>query len=79
MSTRAHLLTVLKAEPFRPSVLHLSSGRDVRVDHPENVAFLGNGSNIAVSYPRTDDFEIAPLLFVASVEIGRPSQRRRSA
>lgn len=79
MITRTHLLSVIKAEPYRPFVLHLSSGRVMKIDHPENVAFLGNGSNIAVSYPKTDHFEIIPLLLVASVEVGRPAPRRRSA
>jgi len=72
---------VHKARPFRPFTLRLTDGRAVHVAHPEVLAFLGAGRTIAVSYPKTDHFELIDLLLVNSVEVGKPQggERKRRA
>lgn len=76
-----HVKEVHRARPFRPFTLRLTDGRAVHVPHPEVLAFLGAGRTIAVSYPKTDHFELIDLLLVNSVEVGKPasSSRRRRA
>jgi hypothetical protein len=76
-----HVKEIHSARPFRPFTLRLADGRGVHIAHPEVLAFLGAGRTIAVSYPKTDHFELIDLLLVNSVEVGKPvngSRRRRA-
>lgn len=76
-----HVKEIHQARPFRPFTLRLADGRGVHVAHPEVLAFLGAGRTIAVSYPKTDHFELIDLLLVNSVEVGKPvsgSTKRRA-
>jgi hypothetical protein len=43
---RAHL-----ARPFRPFRLHLADGRELPVDHPENLMVSSDGRSVAVYIP----------------------------
>ena len=40
MITSSHLLTYVKAEPFRPFRLHMASGKTFDIHHPEMVKVL---------------------------------------
>jgi hypothetical protein len=42
MITSSHLLTYVKAEPFRPFRLHMASGKTFDVRHPEMIKVLKN-------------------------------------
>lgn len=71
----------LKNEPFRPFVIHIADGRQVRVAHPEFVAFTGGGRTIIVGASKGDGFQILDLLLVTSLEFEdskRVSKRRRA-
>jgi len=56
----------LDAVPFRPFVMRLSNGREVRVRHPELVARSPSGRTVIV-YTAGDAFEMVDLLHVASI------------
>lgn len=71
----------LKNEPFRPFVIHIADGRQVRVAHPEFVAFTGGGRTIFVGSNKGDGYQILDLLLVTSIEIEdtkRSGKRRRA-
>ena len=72
------LQSVYRAQPFRPFVLHLADGRDVRVDHPELMALSPTGRS-AVVYGKDGAFEIIDVMLVTSPEVtdGRARPRRR--
>lgn len=67
---RAH-----KAQPFRPFTLHLASGRSVRVEHPEFMAYTPR-SRVTVVFKKDGDFEIIDLLLVDSIEVEAGPRRR---
>ena len=51
----------IDAKPFRPFDFDLVNGRQIRVDHPENVTFFPTRENvkvILVYYPEPDDFSL---------------------
>jgi hypothetical protein len=56
----------LRAEPFVPFEIHLSSGEVDRVPHPE-LAWVA-GSEVYVYYPEEDRVAWLSLLHVTSVE-----------
>ena len=68
---------VLDATPFRPFVLHLADGRDLRVKHREFVAMSPSGRT-AIVYQPDDSFNIVDLLLVTDLEVknGRSSRHR---
>lgn len=78
--TSIELKNALKAEPFRPFVVHLGSGRSLPVKHPEFVAVHPN-NRTAILFVADGGFEIVDILMIQSIEF--PSQnghgRRRKA
>ena len=64
----------LDARPFKPFVMRLSSGREVRVRHPELVARSPTGRTVIV-YTTGDAFEMVDLLHVASIVRGNGKRR----
>lgn len=56
----------IEAAPFRPFVMRLTNGREVRVRHPELLARSPSGRTIIV-YTTGDAFEMVDLLHVASI------------
>lgn len=53
------LFDLVDARPFRPFDLDLENGRQVKVNHPENVHFFPARENlkvILVYYPEPDDY-----------------------
>ncbi|MCC6322467.1 MAG: hypothetical protein IT438_13640 [Phycisphaerales bacterium] len=78
-----HMKELHAARPFRPLTLHLADGRTRRVDHPELMAFLGNGRTVFLADPRNDSFEFIDLILIVSAEVGRAGnagdRRRKSA
>lgn len=70
----------LKAQPFRPFVIHLADGRDVPVSHREFVMPSLSGRTLSV-YPPDDTLNVIDLLLVTDLEVkpttGAPAWRRR--
>lgn len=76
-----HLKELHAARPFRPFTLHLADGRKKRVDHPELMAFLGNGRTVFMADARGDTFDLIDLILNVSAKVSpiaadRPRQRR---
>lgn len=69
----------INARPFRPFVLHIADGRQVRVAHPEFVAFTGGGRTIFVGSPKGDGYQILDLLLVSAIEVEDTGRNRRRA
>ncbi len=57
---------LLKRQPFRPFVVHLSNGETYEVRHPEFVILLK--STIVIGYPDSDRIGIVSLLHINSME-----------
>ena len=57
---------LVSRRPFEPFTLHLSSGENYEVRHPENVA-VGKQRLVLVD-PESDHMAICSLLHVTSVE-----------
>lgn len=74
--TIGHLRDVLKAQPFRPSRLHMGDGRALDVPHPDFVAVHPTG-RVAIVFGPKDQFEIVDLLLVTSIEVGDGMRRRK--
>lgn len=69
------LRTVRRAQPFRPFALHLTDGRQFRIEHPEFLLQSRSGRTVVIE--STDDsFEIIDLLLVTSIEVanGKPQE-----
>lgn len=63
--------TLLRQQPFKPFRIVMSSGKEYEVRHPEMAMLLRN--DILVGVDITDngmpaEFDICPLLHVASIE-----------
>lgn len=59
---------LLDVRPFRPFVLHLADGREVRVHHRELIIAAPSGRTLIVVQP-DDTMNIVDLLLVADVEL----------
>jgi hypothetical protein len=66
--TTDQLRNVWKAEPFRPFVIHLADGRQVKVGHPEFLTRSPSGRSIIVYQP-DDSFNVIDLLLVTDLEV----------
>jgi hypothetical protein len=60
------LVLLLRQQPFQPFVVQMSNGAAFEVRHPEMAALLK--SNLIVSRPDSDEFEICALLHIANVK-----------
>lgn len=71
------LWNVLKAEPFRPFVIHLTNGRAFRVKHPELVSPSQTGRTLII-WGSGESFDVVDGLHVADIEVpnGKSSRRR---
>jgi hypothetical protein len=67
-----------EARPFRPFVIHMADGQNIRVAHPEFMA-IGPGARTMVVYQPDGSFEIVDLLLVTALKVpldGRPGRGR---
>jgi hypothetical protein len=62
--------------PFVPFTIHLASGQQVRVAHPECLSYAENGRSISVAGPN-EAIRILGLLMVESVELGCSFRQQR--
>lgn len=74
------VLELLRARPFKPFRVVMSSGKSYDIRHPE-MAFL-TGTDLLVGVRETDygvpaEFRICPLLHLATVEPVRRAARKR--
>ena len=68
----------IEAAPFRPFVMRLSNGCEVRVRHPELLARSPSGRTVLV-YTIGDAFEMVDLLHVASIVRANGKRGMRNA
>jgi hypothetical protein len=64
--TTDQLRRLITARPFQPFTVHMADGRQVRVNHPETIAY--DGGRIAVVV-QGDEAEIIDLLLVPSLSV----------
>jgi len=62
------LRQVLRAEPFRAFKLCVADGRQIRVQHPEFLAFFPTGRAVVVTQP-DDSYDVLDLLLVTGVHV----------
>ena len=62
-----HFRDALRAQPFRPFVMHLADGREIAVRHPELVVATSTGRTTVVVQP-DDSLNIIDLLLVTDLE-----------
>jgi len=74
--TTDRLRDMWKAEPFRPFVIHLADGRQVKVVHAEFMTRSPSGRTIIV-YQLDESFNIIDLLLVTDLEISRNGRGKR--
>ncbi len=72
--TIERLREVHRAQPFRPCALHLADGGQIRVSHPESLAYSPTGRTIVVVSP-DDRTQFVDLLLVSRIEIGNGRRR----
>ncbi len=66
---------LVRAQPFEPFEVHLSSGEVHRVGHPEQVLLAG--SQLYIYYPDTDRVARCSLLHVTSLEYTQNSATKK--
>jgi hypothetical protein len=59
------LVRLLRSHPFQPFVVQMSNGERFEVRHPEMAAL--QKSNLIVSCPDSDQFEVCALLHIANI------------
>ncbi|MFM9058246.1 MAG: hypothetical protein ACKOSQ_03810 [Planctomycetaceae bacterium] len=67
-----HFRSALRAQPFRPFVMHLADGRAIPVKHPELVVATSTGRTTVVVQP-DDTLNIVDLLLVTELEYREPA------
>ena len=77
--TTDQLKNAWKAQPFRPFILHLADGRQIRVVHPDFLSRSPSGRTVVVHQP-DESFNVIDLLLVTDLEVksnGHGKRRRR--
>lgn len=74
--TTDQLRSLWKAEPFKPFIIHLADGRNIRVEHPEFLSRSPSGRTIVVYQP-DETFNVIDLLLVTDLEVGANGHGRR--
>jgi hypothetical protein len=69
--TVEQLRTLLRAQPFRPFVIHLADGREVEVLHQE-FAIISPKGRTAIVYRPDESFEFIDVMLVTSLEVSAP-------
>jgi hypothetical protein len=64
--TSEQMQSAIGARPFRPFIIKTGGGREIRVTHPEAIAYRG-GRTAVVVLPY-DRFEVIDLRLVESLE-----------
>jgi hypothetical protein len=74
--TTDQLQNVWKAVPFKPFVIHLADGRNVRVVHPDFLTRSPSGRSVIVYQP-DESFNVIDLLLVTDLEVKANGHRPR--
>ena len=74
--TTDRLRDLWHAQPFRPFIIHLADGRDVKVVHPEFLSRSPSGRTITVYQP-DESFNIIDLLLVTDLELASNGHGKR--
>lgn len=65
--TTDQLPTLIKASPFTPFLIRTADGREIKVMHPEAIAY--RGGRIAVVLNSDESVEIIDLLLVPTLQV----------
>lgn len=61
---------LIEAEPFRPFVIHLPSGKEVNVRNPHQAVQLRGGRTVVVASPQhRGAYDLVDLLLVERIEV----------
>jgi hypothetical protein len=74
--TIEQLISVHKAQPFKPFTVHLADGTEHRVTHPELMWHTPQGRTIVISLGG-EKLVIIDLLLVTKITHGNGARRRR--
>lgn len=66
--TAKDLLKAAKQRPFRPFILHLSSGQSVTVNEEHNIGMASKNPKRAVVFDPKGDYFIVDLAHIASLQ-----------
>jgi hypothetical protein len=66
--TSDKLKDVMRAQPFRPFVLHLADGRRINVSHPESISLSGTGRTAHV-FGSDEASHFIDVLMVTDLEV----------
>ena len=70
------LREIPQARPFKPFVLQLSDGSEVKVSHPECLAFHPKGNRTAIVALPNDGFKAIDVMLIAAIHVGNGKERR---
>jgi hypothetical protein len=65
--TSTELRNAVRAQPFKPFIIHMGGGRNLLVDHPEIAAIDPNGRT-AIIFKRDGGWEVVDILMIQSLE-----------
>jgi hypothetical protein len=74
--TTNELQNAWKAQPFRPFVLHLADGRQIKVVHPDFLNRSPSGRTVIVYQP-DESWNVIDLPLVTDLEIRSNGHRKR--
>ena len=63
--------------PFRPFLIHMSDGRELKVPHPDAVAWENDDAEIAVCMVPGGGWEVIDVILITSLGIAPPTSARR--
>jgi hypothetical protein len=74
--TTADLKRLYEARPFKPFTIHLADGRNIRVEHPEFIAFAPTGRAMNVFEP-DGSFHMLDVMLVTDLHVRANGNSRR--
>jgi hypothetical protein len=66
MATREQVRMMVRAEPFRPFMVHLAGGRSFTITHPELISCTANGREMFIS--DEDGTHLVEMMLVNLIE-----------
>lgn len=63
------LKKVKDRRPFEPFYIHLADGRELRITHPDNVAWTADSLSRSVFVGHSDGWEVVDLTLITSLRV----------
>lgn len=76
MRSIEELKKVKDRRPFEPFHIHMADGRDLRITHPDNVAWNPGDFTRVVFVGHTDGWEVLDLTLITSIRVPHPEAAR---